>query len=816
MKKNRGFTLVEIIVCIFLIAVISTITVIGVKKNNDNKEKEKIIENVKLAADTYFSTNKELQNQIKENDGCITIDFNILKEKGIISKDLVVPDLTNQEKINQMSYDKVLLCEKGLNNEIDGKNITMISNDNLGYDIIWPYVKNTPYGVDLNDITVFKDELSEFYCNTDLYDYNKGTTKTLEYVSYIDENYNKIKYQNYQCGVCNSFDENNECNNVALKEYNTPLFSSSDNGEKTLIYIYINIDNESIPYSKREVYIVNTDSIQLKAENQDRDQTGYVCGNWTKNNVKLSYTNIDNVKNNSTISWENRCNGDESVCLIEVKGDEIFDKNINTTLSIKSFIQGKQIEKAYSCMLRIDKAAPEINVNVDSNKMHITLTDKGSGINGYYISTTNEDKNNITSWQHYSNPFDYDINSGTYYVYAKDKVGNINKKTVSLENYPTVSVEPIDGTISKFKIKVNSNGTLGDIKVQYTFDKRGDHDFYNFDNMLGNKASYEKTMRNTFDKFVSNFKYDSNYTSKINTSSYECNSSSCEIVIDMFDTIKTCGNNYQCKNVIDPEYIDNLVLTYHVLITNNKDSREYKREVKINSKLNLYKLMFNGRYNNYQGFRTYFNDYASIIYYVWISEKVNNNRYHYYDYYLIDFNQEINQFVSHNSSDEKKYYLWDNNKFVYQLGSKHYEYDINTSTNSKISKWSNYKKNNSIKKNIILKNSINFIDINKYSNYNLIDNILDLNCVKSKDCWERYHNENYTKYSVLNNLNDISSDGKNKLLYTYNDESNEYIYYTYIKGHTYNDTSLDDKNWYGLLVFKEKVDVNITSNKILN
>ena len=55
MKNKKGFTLVEIIVCIALLAVIGSVIGVSIFNNsNENKEEEKIINEVITAADVYY------------------------------------------------------------------------------------------------------------------------------------------------------------------------------------------------------------------------------------------------------------------------------------------------------------------------------------------------------------------------------------------------------------------------------------------------------------------------------------------------------------------------------------------------------------------------------------------------------------------------------------------------------------------------------------------------------------------------------------------------------------------------------------------
>ena len=68
--KNKGFTLVEIIVCLVLITLIGTISVISINSSNKNKKEEvKLISTVTNAANVYYSMNNDLKQKLKDNYG---------------------------------------------------------------------------------------------------------------------------------------------------------------------------------------------------------------------------------------------------------------------------------------------------------------------------------------------------------------------------------------------------------------------------------------------------------------------------------------------------------------------------------------------------------------------------------------------------------------------------------------------------------------------------------------------------------------------------------------------------------------------------
>ena len=92
MKRKKGFTLVELLVIIAVIAVISSFALISIDKKSSQfstLSNEKLKQIIESATHSYIISNNELMNKVKSNDKGYTIKLNTLIEKGYISnKDL--------------------------------------------------------------------------------------------------------------------------------------------------------------------------------------------------------------------------------------------------------------------------------------------------------------------------------------------------------------------------------------------------------------------------------------------------------------------------------------------------------------------------------------------------------------------------------------------------------------------------------------------------------------------------------------------------------------------------------------------------------
>lgn len=83
--NKKGFTLVEILAAITLLAILATLTInVSVRKINESKEKglETLIKSIELAAKDYIIENGENVESFKENDyAYVTLETLVLEEK---------------------------------------------------------------------------------------------------------------------------------------------------------------------------------------------------------------------------------------------------------------------------------------------------------------------------------------------------------------------------------------------------------------------------------------------------------------------------------------------------------------------------------------------------------------------------------------------------------------------------------------------------------------------------------------------------------------------------------------------------------------
>lgn len=89
MNKKRGFTLIEIIICIALIAIIGTTMTFVVINSNKNKQ-IKILENnnkiLENALEVYLENHEEIQTNLENNAKGAVVTLEVLKNEGLIDE----------------------------------------------------------------------------------------------------------------------------------------------------------------------------------------------------------------------------------------------------------------------------------------------------------------------------------------------------------------------------------------------------------------------------------------------------------------------------------------------------------------------------------------------------------------------------------------------------------------------------------------------------------------------------------------------------------------------------------------------------------
>ena len=116
MKKNKGFTLIELIAVITLLALIVLVSVpviINTLSNTEQKEYEDFKNLVTNAAELYVERNRELYPELNEVNGNVEIDVDILINEGYLKHNLTNPinnmQVSNYNVVVEVSQTKTLI-----------------------------------------------------------------------------------------------------------------------------------------------------------------------------------------------------------------------------------------------------------------------------------------------------------------------------------------------------------------------------------------------------------------------------------------------------------------------------------------------------------------------------------------------------------------------------------------------------------------------------------------------------------------------------------------------------------------------------------
>ena len=124
-KLKKGFTLIEMIISVTLLAFIAVIIMINLNKNiKDQKAKEyaEFVEKVKAAANIYMAANPDSEAFAKDENGYNIISIELLEESGLLSADSLIDPETNLRLSDESTdvskkYIKIYDDEKLENNE---------------------------------------------------------------------------------------------------------------------------------------------------------------------------------------------------------------------------------------------------------------------------------------------------------------------------------------------------------------------------------------------------------------------------------------------------------------------------------------------------------------------------------------------------------------------------------------------------------------------------------------------------------------------------------------------------------------------------
>ncbi len=442
MKNKKGFTLIEIIVCIILISLIVTISII-LLKNNSGKSEDKNKKEIVSATDVYFSLNDKYKKEIEENNGYLVLNISELVDEGLLDKKILdkLP-----EDSNGISYKKIIVKKKD--------EVLLGSGDDVGlYDYIYPYIEN-------KDVCVFG---TIYYYNRDFIS-TDSCVKEDDDLKYLNENYEIMKFPS----------------NTNINSCSDDLTSSFGLKYKVFKYRY-NDEEKECPVRVEQC---NERKIKLYI-NKDEGESEY-NGDWTNKDITLKLESQNNKSDNCDNAFKIQMDNNEltnNSIIVESNKEQIINEN-----KIIYFALNGEDKVSEEKQIRYDGIKPKIELGTKvGNRYSINLSDEGSGLKSYKCN--NGEKINIST----NEATIYVTNSCTK-ITVWDKVDNKSESILDYSNFKSIEINPLNEY--EFEILFENYNELTNVAVNYNYDEN---------NNISKKydVSNNKIKVNVFDFFVS-------------------------------------------------------------------------------------------------------------------------------------------------------------------------------------------------------------------------------------------------------------------------------------------------------------------------
>lgn len=302
MNKKKGFTLIEIIICITLITIIGTAMTFTVLKSKDNKFKE-VEKRILTAASVYVSTAKDENGETYENgiynggSGTV-INLNVLYNNGFLSEDLK----KEIEKRNYKLEDNYVLALLGNGEEGNDCN-------GINYTLSWDKIDKS----NKKDKPVYLCKKNNQQQTTDTN--IKNIIKSVKMKVHIDKNavstefYNKLsaeEKENFidkENGLYAYYQENQGDGGTVYYYYrgavnnNYVKFGTENNKDLTWRILWINDKNEMKLVLDDEIYLTHKRKGTTTVDKINANDSFYSC-----NPIKEDNANIYSVKVDESVS----------------------------------------------------------------------------------------------------------------------------------------------------------------------------------------------------------------------------------------------------------------------------------------------------------------------------------------------------------------------------------------------------------------------------------------------------------------------------------------------------------------------------------
>ena len=501
-KKQNGFTLVELLVAISIMALIMAIAIPSIRNlQSSNKETkyekygESLVSGGKLYIDSYGKD--EFGNNAT---GCIDIPYSLLKKKNLI-KDIKVDDTIcsvkdadNKEltfvrvrKANdQYSYELSIKCTKN-GAVVYDKTLTPGACTSDGPDKDGPTIKISPNGTEnyVKEIPAPNNKVT-----VSIYD-EYGLNKNIKFkYAWTQNSAGNVAESSYSQVI--DFKNNaglkignadNESSWLTYSEIAAPTTASGDPVSGTYYLVIQPVDVRDFVGNIRSQKVIsapfkfdNTKPIITTKTNTLPD------GNWTNNTVTITAEATDKPDGTDqsgiekiVYSYTSSATGSN---LLEdwntndiTRVEKTWSNPINKNLFVFAIDKAGNISDAYNAgYVRIDKTPPTITISktgvmgeegwyVSNVEIKSTMNDEGgAGVAEYGLTTSSTPVYNGKSEDVQSTVFDPGIK---WYAYVKDAAGNTasaqTEQFIVIANPPVITFS-LDGKTSTAKCKDGNTG----------------------------------------------------------------------------------------------------------------------------------------------------------------------------------------------------------------------------------------------------------------------------------------------------------------------------------------------------------------------
>ncbi len=478
-KSKKGFTLIEIIVCLVIISVITTISIVALVNKKDS-EYDKNVKKVVNSADVYYSSNENLKQDLIKNGGYLVLSVEQLRNLGLLENELLVDGIDISELSDgESDYKKILLSNRNEDNDV----VTLyypLNGSPLNYS-------TTKY--------IYDNDLKDNQKNIDYLERN-----FFDKVYFYDNDFNRLNIECdkgvFTCGylyIDNGSIKDN-VDNVNIETLKNKMLSQQ-----------IKYQDESLT---KNLFIYTAPILRVYgiSDNTEKVITDTDFDKWYKN-VRIDIVGVaddeaylNGIKESNLSIFEdsnptNNINKDEKTTSYffnesgEYKYDYVFEaKSLENTLISSNSSNNKTI--------KVDNVLPVIEkINSDNSEIQYKITDDKSGLSKVYCSKNSRDEGDITNTG----------NNGIYeckekYVIAYDNAKNrkifINEEIKSIDE-DDIIIKPIENSFSKFSVTVKNYSNYKDwLNISLSLK---DYNYYSYEARLNNyfNAIIKKEENNT-------------------------------------------------------------------------------------------------------------------------------------------------------------------------------------------------------------------------------------------------------------------------------------------------------------------------------